>query len=82
MPELKPTRRFKGRVRLSAPIVPGNVAYGGPMSVLVVGEQRLRHVRLCAAIIRALSLWRLFLGEGPRKAALYARFRTEEQRDA
>jgi hypothetical protein len=52
------------------------------MSVLVVGEQRLRHVRLCAAIIRALSLWRLFLGEGPRKAALYARFRTEEQRDA
>lgn len=82
MRELKRTRRFKGNVRLRATIVPGNVAYGDSMSVLVGGEQRLRQVHPCEGAHGALTLWRLFLAAGPRKAASYARFRTEKQRNA
>jgi hypothetical protein len=46
MPELKPTRRFKARVRLSATIVLRNVVYVGLMRVLIVAEQQLRHVHM------------------------------------
>jgi len=51
MPELKPTRRFKARVRLSATIVLRNVVYVGPMRVPIVAEQQLTHVHMCDGII-------------------------------